>query len=433
MIFFQNIIDHIPFYHKNIKSLLISIIKNSQLPSSSISISIKDLKTGNIIFEHNQKMLMPPASVLKIITLPAAIEILGANYKFSTSLYSREKSAYIIKLCGDPYLKQKDLLSLISTIKIKPHTFYIDDTLIEKKYWGEGWQWDNELNINMPKFNAYNIDDNILSLTISLNKNHTVKITNSANYPVPYINNITLGNTSNITISKDKNNFENILVFNGTINQPAVIKIPIDNLQHYFEFRLKQCLKEKNITIKHSPIQTSDKKIAEITHPLSAMLDDVLKNSNNFISETISKVAAAKVFNKTGSDVDGVNLAKSYCQKIGLDISKIKITDASGVSKNNLLSADFISEYLVKNQNNQTLKHLPIPGEKNLANRLTTLKNYLHAKTGTLSDISNIAGYLTSKSGHKYSFSIMIVDPYSNLADKKSFEDNFLQKLWLYG
>lgn len=433
MIFFQNIINHIPFYHKNIKSLLISIIKNSQLPSSSISISIKDLKTGNIIFEHNQKMLMPPASVLKIITLPAAIETLGLNYEFLTSLYLRGKDTYVIKLCGDPYFKQSDLQSLVNTIKNKPHIFYIDDTVIEKKDWGEGWQWDNELNINMPKFNAYNIDGNILSLTISLNKNHSAKITNSANYPVPYLNNITLGNTSNINISKDKNGFENILVFEGTIDKLTNIDVPLDNLQHYFEFRLKQCLKEKNITIKLSPLQASDKKIAEIRHPISSMVDDVLKNSNNLMSETISKTAAAKIFNKTGNDTDGVNLVKSYCQNLGLDTSKIRITDASGVSKNNLLSADFISEYLVKNQNNQTLKHLPTPGEKTLSNRLITLKNYLHAKTGTLSDISNIAGYISSKSGYKYAFSIMILDPHSNLSDKKSFEDNFLQKLWLYG
>lgn len=432
---FPTIFNFLRFHKNSLKSSLNSIVKKSNIDVDSLSISVKDLASGKSIFQLNQEMLVPPASVLKTITLPAAIDILGPNYEFSTKLYAKEKNACVIKLCGDPYFKQKDLRSLISAIKNKPHTFYIDDTLIEEKDWGEGWQWDNDLNINMPKFNAYNIDDNILSITISANKkNKDIQITNSANYPIPYLNNLSIGNTSKFTISKIKNNFENTLVFAGTIDKSTTVKVPIDSLKHYFEFKMKQCLEEKNIKIetpyKPTIITSKDKEIAQIKHSISEMIDDVLKNSNNLISEIITKTASAKKIHKTGTDIDGANLSKDYCQKIGLDTSKIKIVDASGVSKNNLISANFISEYLVKNQNNPILKHLPTAGEKTLSDRLLPLKNYLYAKTGTLSDISGIAGYLTGKAGHKYAFSIMILDPYSSNAAKKSFEDSFLQELW---
>ena len=99
-----------------------------------------------------------------------------------------------------------------------------------------------------------------------------------------------------------------------------------------------------------------------------------------------------------------------YCSKNNLDNSRIRISDASGVSKNNLVSADFITEFLKLNKDNEVLAKLPKPGEGTLTHRLVPIKNNLRAKTGTLSDISTIAGYLKTRSGKNYVFCIMIND-----------------------
>ena len=59
------------------------------------------------------------------------------------------------------------------------------------------------------------------------------------------------------------------------------------------------------------------------------------------------------------------------------------------------------------------------------------LKDNLKAKTGTLSDISTIAGFLTSKSGNKYAFCIMINDPKSTSSEKKVVEDYIIRDMYL--
>ena len=57
-------------------------------------------------------------------------------------------------------------------------------------------------------------------------------------------------------------------------------------------------------------------------------------------------------------------------------------------------------------------------------------KDNLRAKTGTLSDVSAIAGYITARSGKKYAFDIMINDPKSNSQEKKSLEEYILRDIY---
>jgi D-alanyl-D-alanine carboxypeptidase/D-alanyl-D-alanine-endopeptidase (penicillin-binding protein 4) len=114
-----------------------------------------------------------------------------------------------------------------------------------------------------------------------------------------------------------------------------------------------------------------------------------------------------------------------------LDNSRIKIADGSGVSKNNLLTADFVTEFLLLNKDNSGLKHLPTSGEGTLTLRMAPLKNNLRAKTGTLSDVSSIAGYITTKNNKNYAFCILTNDTQLSTSDKKMLEDFILRELYL--
>ena len=120
-----------------------------------------------------------------------------------------------------------------------------------------------------------------------------------------------------------------------------------------------------------------------------------------------------------------------YCVKNKLDNSRIRMTDASGVSKNNLVSAEFITEFLKVNKNNDVLVKLAKPGEGTLTHRLLPIKENLRAKTGTLKDISSIAGYLTTKSGKNLVFCIMVNDMKLTDSDKKMLEDFILREAYL--
>ena len=422
---------------KNFKQSVNSVINDSKISQNSISISVKDADTGAKVYSLNDKILFHPASVQKLLTIVPIVEILGNDYNFKTELYSRGNSAYVIKLGADPYLSTSDLKELVNRINQEQvKNIYIDDSIVEQKDWGEGWQWDDDLNTFMPRFNAYNLDGNIISITVMpTTEGRQATIINSSKYPLAFFNYVTTGNQTNIKISRNNIIAANAIKLEGTVNSPYQTSITNNNLKRYFEVKLTNALEDRNIYLKETygttTVKPSDKKIGKVFRPIKIAVDDILQNSNNMAIESIAKIAAGKYYKKQGTDTDAINLFNKFYEQYGLNKSRIKIVDASGVSKNNLTDADFITEYLVKNQSEKVMDSLAQPGVGTLTERMLPLKNNLKAKTGTLSDISSIAGYLTARNGNKYAFCIIINDPASSNTSKKNLENYILRELYM--
>ena len=81
----------------------IDVIINAEKSFSPaiISISVKDKNTGEIIYQKNPKILVHPASTLKIVTSSAALNYLGKDYNFKTALYRNGNKIYL-KVGADP-------------------------------------------------------------------------------------------------------------------------------------------------------------------------------------------------------------------------------------------------------------------------------------------------------------------------------------------
>lgn len=82
---------------------------------------------------------------------------------------------------------------------LEPKNIYIDSSIFDNVEWGEGWQWDDEMNPLMPKFSAYNIDENLLNIEITPSmQNMPPSIVVKPFYPLTFMNLI----TTDITLSK---------------------------------------------------------------------------------------------------------------------------------------------------------------------------------------------------------------------------------------
>ena len=406
------------------------IIKEFGSDKNGIAISIINTKTGKTIYSLNGKMLMNPASVQKIITMPAAAEKLGKNYIFKTSMYSRGSDKYVLKLSGDPYLSSSDLKTLVKPVKPEAQQLYIDDSILDSKTWGEGWQWDDDMNVLMPRFGAYNLDKNIIKIKVlPSTTGQFATIVNPSKYPFIFYNNVVSSNVANLDVKRDSSVSANTINLSGTIAKQVTLSIPSNDIKQYFELQLTKALEDNSVYMKNpykkGHVLTSDKEIAVIEHSLTDAMNDVLKNSNNMIAETIFKLAG------DGSDIGGINMFNTYCTKNNISTTDIKITDGSGVSKNNLLNADFVASYLYINKDNFVMNYLPHPGEGTLSQRMLPLKNSLKAKTGTLSSVSAIAGYITSKKGNDYTFCIIQNDVKLSDKDKKMLEDYLIREIYL--
>ena len=409
---------------------------------SAIAVSIKEAKTGNEVFAMNQNTPMLPASTLKLVTTYAALNTLGRDYNYSTSLYKSTNNDLYIKLGADPLLSSSDLSKLFQTAKekniIAPKNVYIDSRIFDSVEWGEGWQWDDDLNPLMPKYSSYNLDKNLLSIVIApTTEGAPVNIYTTKFYPTTFMNLATTGGFNNIKFSRSNNISPDMLTVEGTLNKQITKQIPINNLKRYFVLRCEDAITNakieyySKITSKKTP-STNIYLVDEIKHPISNAIDAIFKNSNNMVAETVFKLAGAKYTNSKGSFENSQKMLNDYLDKIGIDYSDIRIVDGSGVSKNNLLTADFMSEFLVKMYNSEDFKNaLPTAGEGTLTDRMLYFKGNLHAKTGTHCSESALAGYLTSRTGKTYAFDIMINDPKSKNTEKKSLEEYILRDIYM--
>ena len=416
-------------------------ISKSGINKGAIAVSVKEVKSGKTVYSLNDKKPSVPASTLKAITLSAAMDTLGNDYEFSTKLYKNTNNELFLKLGADPFLTSSDLNKLFEQAKtkkiIEPKKIYVDDYIFDSMEWGEGWQWDDDLNPLMQKFSSYNLDKNLLTIVVApTTPNAPANIYTTKFYPTTFMNLVTTGGENNVVFKRSNNISPDIITVEGTIKKQISKQIPINYLKRYFILRTEDAIRNAKIEYfgdfpqKKTPA-SNVYLVGEIKHPVSTAVFETLKNSNNLVAETVFKAAGAKFVNNTGSFENSEKMLNAYFDKIGLNHDDIRIVDGSGVSKNNMITADFMTEFLLKKAGDEAFKKLlPTPGEGTLTSRMLYFKDNLYAKTGTHCTESALAGYITSRSGKTYVFDIMINDPKSKSGEKKSLEEYILREIY---
>ena len=132
----------------------------------------------------------------------------------------------------------------------------------------------------------------------------------------------------------------------------------------------------------------------------------------------------------------GANAVKKLIQKVGLAPSNYRIADGSGLSLYNYVSPELLTRLLRyawrnKNISDCLLPTLPIAGvDGTLQGRMkkTSAEGNVHAKTGTLTGISSLAGYCTAPNGHELCFTIINQGVMRN-GDGRDFQDEVCSML----
>lgn len=247
------------------------------------------------------------------------------------------------------------------------------------------------------------------------------------------MNLVETGDHNEISVSRNNNISPDIINLKGLVTRQTTIKIPVNNPKRYFKLRAEDAIRSTKLgyygkfTQKKLPAQNVYL-VGETVHKISEAVPAILKNSNNLVAESVFKAAGAKYVNNTGSLNNSLNMLNNYFEKMSINQSNIKIVDGSGVSKNNIITAEFMCDFLVKIADNKDfINSMPTAGEGTLSTRMLYFKNNLRAKTGTLSDVSAIAGYITTRNGKTYAFDIMINDAKSHNSEKKLWKNIFCE------
>lgn len=421
-----------------------SLIHKSELnKTSTIAVSVKDAKSGRVVYQYNQNKLMNPASVLKIFTMNSAYVQLGNDFAYETAVYADKNNNLYLKLSADPSLTTGTLCALLKNVKDnykKPvKDIVIDPTVIDNKQWGIGWMWDDDTNKLLPKYSPFSVNENKIDITIEPAKNGRMpQIRNNSPYHMMLVNKITNGNTDNLIYERMPWNSGDMTFISGNIKGIVKTQLPVDSPERHFVNILEKSLSRSGIkytgSIKIAAVPLGVNKIAHISsQPLDILIGETLKNSNNFYSEMIFKTAAANYTKSQGTTEDAVEMLNKHFSDVKSS-DKVIIVDGCGISRNDLLTADWATAALNKiykqKDSENFINLMAKPVEGTLSDRLLNISLKVRAKTGTASGISSIAGYIDTKSKKKYSFAIFIQNHNMPAVEVKRFEDSLINEIY---
>ncbi|WP_040208809.1 D-alanyl-D-alanine carboxypeptidase/D-alanyl-D-alanine endopeptidase [Neobacillus jeddahensis] len=441
--------------------------KEPALQGAIAGISIRSAVNGEVLYDYQGNVRLRPASNMKLLTAAAALSVLGSDYTFATEVYANGpvkkqvlQGNLYIKGKGDPTLLKMDFDTLASEVKkkgIKKITgdLVADDSWYDDVRYSLDLPWSDETTYYGAQISALTVsptkDYDSGSLRVSVKPGLIngdpvqITITPKTNY-VKIINCAQTGaidSKKEITVKRE--HAKNTITIEGTLplkSKPTTEWIGVWNPTTYANTLFKQSLAQQGVKVLGKIKQGTVPDTARmVTNHSSMRLADLLvpflKLSNNVHAEMLIK-EIGKVSKGEGSWDKGIPVMKAEVAKLGVNPSTLVIRDGSGISHVDLIPANQLTQLLFAVQKETWfpayLHALPVAGAKekmvggSLRNRLKSQATIgkVKAKTGTISTVSSLSGYVTTKNGETLIFSIML----NNLLDEnkgKVLEDRLVQ------
>ena len=428
--------------------------------SANLSFSIYEVSSHSEIAGHRSQKVVTPASSLKLFTTLSGIHYLGKDFRFKTIIgYSGSiddsgtlLGDIIIKGGGDPTLGSAkidgslDLQSLLeyiqavisnSGISCIEGDIVIDESIYDSYPVAPTWQW-NDLG-NYYAAGAWGVNVNENQYRIYFKKTGVIGQRPTLHSTEPKINRLHL---SNEIIVDSSHTGDQAYIFGGpyNYNKRIVGTIPqgtgtfsikgaIPDPPTFFGEAIQKNLKKVNIQsqevktifrsqrLKFIPLDTIS------SPPLHMIVRRANAESNNLYTEAILKMIGLKK-NGQGSGQNGIAAVKRLLRKHGVDTPSLHLHDGSGLSARNLINsksmAQFLSGLAGSMDTDELSRYLPKGGMEGTVRGMfggSSIRGRVWLKSGSMEGVQSYSGYLQSKSGKWYSFSV-IVNGYSAKPDK---------------
>ena len=230
-----------------------------------------------------------------------------------------------------------------------------------------------------------------------------------------------------------------IPVKSAAVSRTVAVRNPV----LYYLSALKQALSKEGIDTDSCGIQPANAYSSPVLSPLwihdspelSEILKPLLKKSLNLQAETLAR-ALGLHFRGEGTFDKGKEIVEETLGQMGIESGRYSFADGSGLSRMNLDSADALVRVLrfMHGDPNfqQFFNALPIAGvDGTLSERMkgTKAENNVHAKTGTMTNISAISGYMKTADGEMLAFSILVNNFIGPKQPVESMQNNALEIL----
>lgn len=392
---------------------------------------VQDAQSGEVLLAWNDTDSFTPASTTKVITTATALYTLGADFAFKTTVLAPAATGarvdrLTLRGAGDPTLKEKGegntLETLAKAVSAKGiqsvGELRIDDFAFGQTRWGNGWMWDDteypvgalRLDSDDPTYLRLVVDSDDIKAGIQ---------------PNPAM--LTDVNTLSLTVGE---RFAALLKANGV----------------------------EVASVKRAKADNTDSSVAEVSSaPLSTLVRLTNKPSDNIYAEQLRAAVGLGKDGTPSSESNANKVISAFLKTAGYAGDDYRLRDGSGLTRYNLLTPrqlNAVMRYVYlnplgttlspaeafKQKKNLFIESLPVAGTGDttpeakanggtLRNRLKDKNLDVRAKTGSMTGISSLSGFVTAKSGRVLAFTLMMDNYPSVLSDLNRWQDELVQAI----
>jgi len=420
-----------------------SVLKASSLKNASVGVQIVSLKSGEVVYERNPALALNPASNTKLITSAAALIELTPQFRFQTIVYAGKKvrkgtlqGNLYLKGRGDPILSYEALLTLAQDVYNAGIRNIAGDIVGDDSYFDEEREfsgWHDFKQAYSGKISALSLNKNSLQLLIKPAYRSGVAPQVIIDPPTSYIRiknkAVTLSSNkvyASFLPTEESAPTEETLVVQGKISRKSrygvSASIHVKNPTLFTTTAFKDALEQVGIRVEGEAATTcqlpkQSRRIATYySEPLSTIISESNKSSDNFVAEQLLKTLGAEQLGAPGTTEKGLQIVQEFLAGLNIPPDAYVLENGSGLSRNNRLSPEQIVTLLtfmyenfeVRSEYMASLAIAGVDGTLRRRLRNTQAERRLRAKTGAINKVSCLSGYAASRDNEVFAFSIMM-------------------------
>jgi len=442
------------------------VLAGHSIPEDEVSVLVQAVDADAPLVSHQIERALNPASVMKLVTTFAALEELGPSYTWPTQIYflgdfdgQTLKGDLGIKGFGDPFLVSEELWKLLRALRRVGLAEIEGDLVIDDSYFapvrGDPGEFDNQ------PYRAYNVPPNALLLNYKAVRfeffpapdGHGVRIAMD-----PQLSNLDVRNELRlgsgpcrgyqvgIAFSIADPDRADRVVFSGEFPRScqhyALTRTVLRHDTYAFGLfeslwaelggRLRGRLRTESID------ETLEPALTWRSHSLGEVIRSINKNSNNVMTRQLLYTLGAEKFGAPGTLEKGVDAVRATLASHGIDIAPLVIENGAGLSREARVSAGLLGAVLRAAYRSayapEFIASLSLGGLDG-----TTRARFgdgpeagqMHVKTGTLDNVSALAGYLRGANGVIYVVVVLINAKDAHRGPGVELQDALIR--WVYG
>lgn len=425
------------------------IVEDRPLSLARTSVQVLDAASGAVIYSHDPDALLKPASNMKVITSATALAILRPEYRFRTWFYATSNPSASGVVKGDLYIKGGGSPGLVGEewwliarrlrglgITRIDGDLVGDDTYFDDVRRGPKWPSPNVDNPYNAPISALSCYYNCVSVTVRPTAegrppevflepfSSFFKVVNKA---------VTTSRGLNLRVGRQWDGEQNVILVDGrigTASGPITSNKNVEEPTLYALSAFKEAAAKEGISILGTLRRGAVPSGARLIHvheskPLSDLVQDMNKESNNFMAESILKALGAETDGTPGTTAKGAAAVKKHLESLGVSTSGLVLADGSGLSSENRITANSLAQILLATARDfqaapEFMASLPIGGiDGTLDHRMNggpAVRN-VRAKTGYIDGVSSLSGYAWNESGRLLVFSVIVNNMKTGLWD----------------